>query len=120
MKSRFILLLTLISFQAFSQKNDSLLQVQYNKALSTLKDGNYSAASEQFSQLINSGFTNKEVYVKRGITFFQLKSYDKAKADFDEAVKARINTLELFEFRGNTKYNLNDYDGAATDLDKAV
>nr|HPH46808.1 tetratricopeptide repeat protein [Chryseolinea sp.] len=90
--------------QASAQKADSLMQVQWESALKKLKAGDYSDASVQFSQLINSGFTNKEVFVKRGVAYYEQKDYAKAKSDFDEAVKARINTAELFEYRGNAKY----------------
>jgi tetratricopeptide (TPR) repeat protein len=99
---------------AYAQKTDSLLQVQWESALKKLKAEDYNDASVQLTQLINSGFSNKEVYVKRGVASYRLKDYQKAKSDFDEAVKSRINTAELFEYRGNTKYNLDDYEGAAT------
>src|SRR5688572_8033630 len=117
MRIRSIFFFVLISISSFSQKTDSLLEAQYQAALSKFKDGNFSVASTQFTQLINSGFSNKEVYVKRGITLYQQKEFEKAKNDFDEAVKGRINTTELFEYRGNAKYNLNDFQGASTDLE---
>ena len=77
MKIRLLLFLLLIAFQSFAQQKDSLLQVQYQEALAKFKDGNYSVAVTQFTQLINSGFSNKEVYVKRGVSYFQLKEYEK-------------------------------------------
>src|SRR5688572_23749086 len=114
-----VLLAICYSF-CFAQKTDSLLQVQWEASLKKLNAGDLNDASLGFTQLINSGFANKEVYVKRGIAYYQLKEYDKAKSDLDEALKARINTTELFEYRGNTKYNLNDFQGATADLEKAV
>src|SRR5690606_19487067 len=102
---------------SFAQKNDSIMQAQYEAALTKLKNQDYSTASLQFTQLINSGFANKEVYAKRGVAWYNLKEYEKAKADLDEAVKGRINSVELFESRGNTKYNLQDYQGAVNDLE---
>ena len=120
MRACIILFFCLISFSTFSQKADSLLDAQYHEALVKFKEGNMGAAAIQFTQLINSGFSNKEVFVKRGITLYQQKDFEKAKNDFDEAVKGRINTAELFEYRGNAKYNLNDFQGASTDLEKAV
>src|SRR5688572_17618190 len=108
-----------VSFTSFSQ-SDSLLQVQWNASLKKLAADDFTDAALGFTQLINSGFANKEVYVKRGISYYRVKQYDKAKADFDDAVKARINTQELFEFRGHTKYALDDFQGAATELEKAV
>ena len=64
---------------AYAQKTDSLLQVQWEAALKKLKAEDYNDASVQFTQLINSGFSNKEVYVKRGIASYRLKDYQKAK-----------------------------------------
>src|SRR5688500_450483 len=112
--------LIFLSVLTFAQNTDSLMQVQWASGVKKLNDGSYNDAVVQFSQLINSGFSNKEVYVKRAVAYYQLKDYAKAKSDLDDAVKARINTAELFEYRGNTKYHLDDYQGAATDLDKAV
>src|SRR5690349_17681840 len=94
----FLFIISLSSFSQSSQKTDSLLNAQYAEALGKFKDGNFKIAATQFTQLINSGFSNKEVYVKRGITFYQEKDFEKAKSDFDEAVKGRINTAELFEY----------------------
>src|SRR5882672_1136587 len=114
------LLSLVVSFTAFSQKQDSAQQAQYQVALQHLKQGAHAQAATEFSDLITAGFSNKEVYVKRGIGFYFQEQYEKAKLDFDEAVKARISTAELFEYRGNAKYKLSDYQGAAGDLDKAV
>ena len=102
----------LISY-SFAQKTDSLHQVHWESALKKLNAGDYNDAAVQLTQLINSDFSNKEVYVKRGVAYYNLKDYQKAKSDFDDAVKARINTVELFEYRGNTKYNLDDYPGGS-------
>src|SRR5688572_14868330 len=100
-----VLFLTVTIF-SFAQNKDSLMQVQWESALKKLKAGDNNDAAVQFSQLINSNFSNKEVYVKRGVAYYNQKEYNKAKDDFDEAIKARINTGELFEYRGNTRYNL--------------
>ncbi len=114
------LFLTGLIFSVHAQNQDSIQLVTYQQALQKLKSNDLAAAGLQFTQLINSGFKDKEVYVKRGIVLFQQGEFDKARTDFDEAVKARINTQELYEYRGNAKYKLDDYQGASTDLDKAV
>src|SRR4051812_13828356 len=101
MKIKLLVVFLLSTSLSFAQKTDSLLQVQWQSALKKLKAGDNADAAVQFSQLINSNFTNKEVFVKRGVAYYQQKDYEKAKSDFDEAVKARINTAELFEYRGN-------------------
>src|SRR6187431_2041150 len=109
MKAKLAVALIFLSVTVtLAQKADSLMQVQWTAANKKISDGSYNDASLQLTQLINSGFTNKEVYVKRGVTYYKLKDYAKAKADLDEAVKGRINTAELFEYRGNTKYYLDD------------
>jgi tetratricopeptide (TPR) repeat protein len=115
-----ILILACLPFFTIAQKQDSLQQVIYQGALDKMKQGNFQEASVQFSQLIATGFTNKEVYSKRGIAYFQLNEFEKAKADFDEAVKGRVNSAELFQYRGNAKYKLEDFQGSIGDLEKAV
>ena len=82
-----------ISFTSFAQKpvlpvgkQDSIQQVVYQQALDNLKNGKYAEASVQFSQLITTGFSNKEVYVKRGIAYFYQNDFEKAKADLDEEI----------------------------------
>jgi tetratricopeptide (TPR) repeat protein len=120
MSARLLALFVFLSSPLAAQKSDSLMQAQYQQGLEKLSQGNSNMAATIFSQLINSGFSNKEVYVKRGVAYYDQKQFENAKNDFDEAIKARINTTELYEFRGNTKYNLNDYQGAGTDLEKAV
>ena len=98
MKAISVALLLLISaFSIKAQNQDSLMQVQYASALKKLEANNLNDAVIQFTQLINSNFSNKEVYVKRGVAYAKQQQYEKAKADLDEAVKARINTAELFE-----------------------
>src|SRR5690606_26094123 len=95
------LILLLFYVAASAQQQDSLNQVVYQKALQQLQQSNYQDAALQFTQLINSKFDEKEVYVKRGMAYYHLDDFQKAKADFDEAIRARINTAELFEYRGN-------------------
>src|SRR5688500_14284094 len=102
MRIKFLAGFIFLTSYAFAQKTDSLLQVQWESALKKLNVGDYNDAAVQFYQLINSSFSNKEVYVKRGVAYYKLKDYEKAKSDLDDAVKARINTTELFEYRGNT------------------
>ena len=89
------LLVVFSSFVVVAQQSDSLMQVQWETGLKKLKEGNPRDANVQFTQLINPNFSNKEVFVKRGITFYDQQEYQKAKADFDDAVKARINSAEL-------------------------
>ena len=55
------------------------MQVQWEAALKKLKANDYNDAALQFTQLINSGFQNKEVYVKRGVAYYKLKDYAKGK-----------------------------------------
>src|SRR3982751_4214155 len=92
------LFLTGLIFSVHAQNQDSIQLVTYQQALQKLKTNDLSTAGLQFTQLINSGFKNKEVYVKRGLVFYQQGEFEKARIDFDEAVKARINTVELFEY----------------------
>ncbi|MFZ6000177.1 MAG: tetratricopeptide repeat protein, partial [Bacteroidota bacterium] len=89
MGQRFLgaVLLALTPILAIAQKQDSIQQVVYQQALKKMEEKDLAAASLQFTQLITSNFTNKEVFVKRGIIYFQQNDYAKAKADFDEAVK---------------------------------
>src|SRR5882724_1439891 len=116
-----ILVLVLVTaITTHAQNQDSIQQVIYQTALQKLKDGSYAEAKAQFSQLIATNFSNKEIYVKRGIANYMVKDFGQSKTDFDEAVKARINTEELFEYRGLARYQLDDIAGASGDLDKAV
>src|SRR5258708_20154395 len=109
-----------LAFCSFSQQEDSIQKVTYQTALQHIKQGAFSQATVELTQLISSGFPNKEVYLERGIAFYAMNEWSKAKSDLDEAVKARINSPELFEYRGNTKYKLEDYHGAAIHLDKPI
>ncbi|MEQ8576963.1 MAG: hypothetical protein RIB63_23045, partial [Fulvivirga sp.] len=109
----------LISTYGFSQDADPL-QETYEKANAKLEEGDYRNAILDYSQLINSKFTNDEVFVKRGIAHFKMKDYAKAQEDLDKAVKARQNSAELFGYLGMTKYELKDYQGAASDLKKGA
>src|SRR5688572_16211346 len=104
---RLIVIFLSVTIFSFAQNKDSLMQVQWESALKKLKAGDNNDAVVQFSQLINSNFSNKEVYVKRGVAYYNQKEYNKAKDDFDEAVKARINTSELYEYRGNARYGMD-------------
>src|SRR5882757_8542842 len=96
-KGYLVCLLVLFTVTAFSQKQDSVQNAGYQTALKHLKQGSNSQATSEFTQLINSGFANKEVYLKRGVSLYLQNEFEKAKADLDEAFKARINTAELFE-----------------------
>ena len=106
-------------YTAYAQEENPL-QATYDKANKKLESGEYKSAILDYGQLINSKFDNKEVYVKRGIAYFNTKAFEEAKSDFDAAVKARIDQADLFGYRGLTKYELKDYQGAVSDLEKAV
>ena len=62
---RLTVLILFIAPWALAQKTDSLLQVQWEASLGKLKSGDLNDATIGFTQLINSGFSNKEVFLKR-------------------------------------------------------
>ncbi|MGC3947922.1 MAG: tetratricopeptide repeat protein [Chryseolinea sp.] len=85
-----LLSLSLSAQKSESQKQDSIMRVNWESGLKKLSSNDYNGAALQFTQLINTGFSNKEVYAKRGVAYYMTKDYEKAKSDFDEAVKGRV------------------------------
>ena len=69
--------------------------------------GNYKSAILDYSQLINSKFSNKEVFLKRGIANYKTKAYAAAIDDFDAAEKGKVTSPEVTGYRDRKSTRLN-------------
>ena len=53
----------------------------YQDGLNKFEEQKYRDAIVAFSQAINGGINNKEIFVKRGISYYQTKQYQDAQKD---------------------------------------
>jgi tetratricopeptide (TPR) repeat protein len=102
-----------------SAETENQLQEVYASAEQQFKEGSYKQAMLEYTRLINSGFENDAVWVKRGLAHYYLKEYSEAKNDFDQGYKKMIRTPELLGFRALTLYHLEDHQAALTGFEQA-
>ncbi len=58
---------------------------------------------------------NTDIYLTRGLTFFDKRSFDDALLNFDRAIELRPYDYRLFIYRGNVRSVLHDAAGAESD-----
>ena len=113
-------LFAIMIFAGWTYGQDDPEAALYQKANEKLQAGNYKSAILDYSQLINSKFSNKEVFLKRGIANYKTKAYAAAIDDFDAAEKGKVTSPEVTGYRGISYYELKEYDKADKDLAKAI
>ncbi len=114
-----IFLMVILSLPVRAQSESADMEQVFGSAVKLLEEGSYKEALLDYNRLINSGFENDAIWVKRGLAHYYLKEYDKAQADFDEAFKRQIRTAELLGFRSLTKIHLGNEQEAITGLEQA-
>ncbi len=114
-----IFLAAIISFQAYSQGDPAAFEEVFSSAGKLLEDGSYKQALLDYTKLINSGYDNNAIWVKRGLAHYYLKEYDQALNDFNEAFKRQVRSPELLGYRALSRYFLEDESGATTDFEQA-
>ena len=114
-----IFLILFFSTVSFAQSDDEALEQVYSSAQQLLEDGSYKQALLDYTKLINSGFENDAIWVKRGLAHYYLEEFPQALNDFDEAYKRQVRSGELLGYRALTKHNLDDENGAITGFEQA-
>ena len=119
---RIVLILFLVSWAVTiqAQQSDAYYQAQYAASLKKLREKKYTEAVSDFTRLINGGYPSIEIFVKRGVCYYQLNDLINARSDFDKAEEGNISTIELYEHRGYTKFKLKQFRDAVADFQKAM
>ncbi|HEY9866137.1 MAG TPA: tetratricopeptide repeat-containing serine protease family protein, partial [Candidatus Obscuribacterales bacterium] len=100
--------------------NPSTADDYYARGAANYNQGNYRAALDDFTKVINVNPDNANAYIYRGLTRSDLKDYQGAISDYDKALKINPNNAIAYNNRGTARYYLKDYQGAISDFDKAL
>ena len=73
-----------------------------------------------FTRAINSGYSNINVYIKRGCSLQLLNKHELAIRDFSRAIAHRPDDCYPLFLRSVSKYRLEDIDGAILDIKEAI
>ena len=100
--------------------NPSTADDYYARGGANFSQGNYRAAIDDFTKVINVNSDNANAYIYRGNARDNLKDYQGAISDYDKALKIDPNNAISYNNRCNTRGKLKDYQGAISDCDKAL
>jgi len=100
--------------------NPSTADDYYARGATNYSQGNYRAALDDFTKVINVNSDNANAYIYRGLARYYLKDYQGAIFDYDKALKINPNYAIAYINRGLARRNLKDYQGAISDYDKAL
>jgi tetratricopeptide (TPR) repeat protein len=106
----------------------------FHRANCKMKLKDFYGAIEDFGNAINYGsFGNKfDIYLNRGIVYFEIENYIKSIEDFDNAIKLGLNSIykkyqydkisfaNAFYCRGEAKKEIEDLNGAILDFSEAI
>jgi tetratricopeptide (TPR) repeat protein len=100
--------------------NPSTADDYYARGVANYAQGNYRAAIDDFTKVINLDPNNAKAYYNRGVVRDDLKDYQGAISDYDQAIKINPNDAEAYNNRGVVRDELKDYQGAISDYDQAL
>ncbi|WP_158295783.1 tetratricopeptide repeat protein [Planktothrix agardhii] len=100
--------------------NPSTADDYYARGAANFSRGNYRAALDDFTKVINVNSDNANAYIYRGLARSDLKDYQGAISDYDKALKIDPNNAIAYVNRGSVRIDLKDYQGAISDCDKAL
>ncbi|MBE9142642.1 tetratricopeptide repeat-containing S1 family peptidase [Planktothrix mougeotii] len=100
--------------------NPSTADDYYARGATNFSQGNYRAALDDFTKVINVNSDNANAYIYRGNVRRELKDYQGAISDYDKALKIDPNYAGAYINRGLARSDLKDYQGAISDYDKAL
>jgi tetratricopeptide (TPR) repeat protein len=116
MKKILLALLFALSFSAHGQTAEKY----YNLGLEKVKNQNYSAAVDDFSNAIMANPNYSEAYYNRGTAKLSLKEYKEAIADMDKAIALKPDYTRAYANRGVAKIKIEDIKGAIQDFDRVT
>ncbi|XGV97056.1 MAG: tetratricopeptide repeat protein [Leptolyngbya sp. BL-A-14] len=101
---------------SFAAQDDLLRQ----KALSEIKQGNYAAAIDLFSLLIERNPQNVTAYNNRGLLYFQNGQFSHALADYNNALQLNPNLAKIYNNRANCYASMGRPMDALFDYERAL
>lgn len=104
------------------------LETQENIAIAFFNRGNgqsrkrgFAAAIADYTQAINLGAADADVYYGRSIAYYENGDYSHAMTDVNEALRQNPAMAEALAHRGDIhQYGAHDYDNAIADYDRAL
>ena len=100
----------------------------YFRGLCYKRKGMFAPAREDLSRAImnnvqapvNLRMDFHDLYLERGLLFFEARQYQDALADFDQAVRNQPNSARAYNNRGSVFYLLGNYPAALRDFDRSI
>lgn len=107
---------TLSDSVSFAAQDDLLRQ----KALYEIKQGNYTAAIDLFSLLIERNPQNVTAYNNRGLLYFQNGQFSRALADYNDALQLNPKLAKIYNNRANCYASMGQPMEALFDYERAL
>lgn len=82
--------------------------------------GKHREAIKMHTRAIELGLNTTEVYLNRGIDYYELEQYDDAISDFERAIELDSKNVEAYVNRGLAYCDKDSYDKAIADLTQAI
>ena len=111
-----ILLIVLFSGTAFSLTNKEI----FDTGVSLFKQGQYQAAVDRFTQLIENAPGNADAYKNRGVSYMKLEKFDLAIQDFEKAKSIFPELQGLYSNLGVAWYYKKEYEKAIENYDMEI
>jgi tetratricopeptide (TPR) repeat protein len=92
----------------------------YNAGLKHDAKSQHQKAVDSFTRAINSGYSNINVYIKRGCSLQILNLHEPAIQDFSKAISHRPDDCYSFFLRSVSYYKTGVVSGAILDIKKAI
>lgn len=82
--------------------------------------GDYKAAIEDYTKVIEIDSTDGEAYAYRAISYELLEDYESARKDYEFSLRHNPNNVEVLKLSALNKFTLGDASGAIDDYSRAI
>ena len=92
----------------------------YNQGIEKYKNGDLQGALSDYTKAVELGHVNADIYMRRGIIFYELELYKEAIEDFEKVIQLEPDHSLAYYGRGLVREKLNDFQGAFQDYSWAI
>ena len=118
-KSKFLVFMVLLALLSNCVPSVSIFNL-YNNGIEAYKDKQYEDAIQYYTMGIELAPENANLYVCRGMAYYDLEKYDSAISDFTAALNVMPNYIIAFYHRGQSYYAIGDYEHAVNDFNRVI
>ncbi|MCK6604030.1 MAG: tetratricopeptide repeat protein [Ignavibacteriaceae bacterium] len=107
-------------FKRNYEEEKQFFSIMKNKAVESFESGNYNAAINLYTVLIDKDEELPDYFLKRGVSYQMLGIADSAMHDFDQLIELQPESEKGYYLKGNLYSIQKNYPEAVTNLKKAI